>query len=194
MNSSSTWTPVDLTESKKQITIKNISAQDNYGAPYYVGFYASSSATSPGSQLQSSAGEFTFEYTANRQYSEVRATKIKVPISLFYWNGSDANDTALIQTGKPFSNITANMWNRLNAKIQQTAVALGSSYTYTTVSSGNTMTAVLFNQARNGIAGLTGRGSIPATRSKGDTVMAGYFNGVNSLKNGLNVAITAYNA
>lgn len=194
MNSSSTWTPVNLTESKKQITIKNISAQDNYGAPYYVGFYASSSATSPGSQLQSSAGEFTFDYTANRQYSEVRATKIKVPISLFYWNGSDANDTALIQTGKPFSNITANMWNRLNAKIQQTAVALGSSYIYTTVSSGNTMTAVLFNQARNGIAGLTGRGSIPATRSKGDTVMAGYFNGVNSLKNGLNVAITAYNA
>lgn len=194
MNSSSTWTPVNLTESKKQITIKNISAQDNYGAPYYVGFYASSSATSPGSQLQSSAGEFTFDYTANRQYSEVRATKIKVPISLFYWNGSDANDTALIQTGKPFSNITANMWNRLNAKIQQTAKALGSSYTYTTVSSGNTMTAVLFNQARNGIAGLTGRGSIPATRSKGDTVMAGYFNGVNSLKNGLNVAITAYNA
>ena len=56
------------------------------------------------------------------------------------------------------------------------------------------MTAVLFNQARNGIAGLTGRGSIPATRSKGDTVMAGYFNGVNSLKNGLNVAIQAYNA
>ena len=194
MNSSSTWTPVNLTESKKQITIKNISAQDNYGAPYYVGFYASSSATSPGSQLQSSAGEFTFDYTANRQYSEVRATKIKVPISLFYWNGSDANDTALIQTGKPFSNITANMWNRLNAKIKETAVALGSSYTYTTVSSGNTMTAVLFNQARNGIAGLTGRGSIPATRSKGDTVMAGYFNGVNSLKNGLNVAITAYNA
>ena len=194
MNSSSTWTPVDLTESKKQITIKNISAQDNYGAPYYVGFYASSSATSPGSQLQSSAGEFTFEYSANRQYSEVKATKIKVPISLFYWNGSDANDTALIQKGKPFSNITANMWNRLNAKIQQTAEALGKSYTYTTVSSGNTMTAVLFNEARNGINSLPGRGSIPATRSKGDTVMAGYFNGVNSLKNGLNVAIQAYNA
>ena len=194
MNSSSTWTPVDLTESKKQITIKNISAQDNYGAPYYVGFYASSSATSPGGQLQSSTGEFTFEYTSNRQYSEVRATKIKVPISLFYWNGSDANDTALIQKGKPFSNITANMWNRLNAKIQQTAEALGKSYTYTTVSSGNTMTAVLFNEARNGINSLPGRGSIPATRSKGDTVMAGYFNGVNSLKNGLNVAITAYNA
>lgn len=194
MNSSTSWSPVNLTESKKQITIKNISAQDNYGAPYYVGFYASSSATSPGSQLQSSAGEFTFEYTANRQYSEVKASKIKVPISLFYWNGSDANDTALIQTGKPFSNITANMWNRLNAKIQQTAEALGKSYTYTTVSSGNTMTAVLFNEARNGINSLPGRGSIPATRSKGDTVMAGYFNGVNSLKNGLNVAIQAYNA
>ena len=49
MNSSPTWTPVDLTESKKKITIKGINPQDNYGAPYYVGFYASSSATSPGS-------------------------------------------------------------------------------------------------------------------------------------------------
>ena len=86
------------------------------------------------------------------------------------------------------------MWNRLNAKIQQTAKALGKSYTYTTVSSGNTMTAVLFNETRNGINSLPSRGSIPATRSKGDTVMAGYFNGVNSLKNGLNVAIQAYNA
>lgn len=194
LNSSTSWTPVDLTESNKTITIKNISHNDGYGVPDFVGFYASSTATSPASQISSSSGEFTITYASSRQYAQVSASVVKTPISLFYWNGSDANDTALIQTGKPFSNITANMWNRLNAKIQQTAKALGSSYTYTTVSSGNTMTAVLFNQARNGIAGLTGRGSIPATRSKGDTVMAGYFNGVNSLKNGLNVAITAYNA
>lgn len=194
LNSSTSWSPVDLTESNKTITIKNISHNDGYGVPDYVGFYASSTATSPASQISSSSGKFTITYASNRQYAQVSASVVKTPISLFYWNGSDANDTALIQTGKPFSNITANMWNRLNAKIKQTAEALGSSYTYTTVSSGNTMTAVLFNQARNGINGLPGRGSIPATRSKGDTVMAGYFNGVNSLKNGLNVAIQAYNA
>lgn len=194
LNSSTSWSGVDLKESDKTVTIKTISHEDGYGAPDYVGFYASSTATSPASTISSSSGEFTITYASNRQYAQVSASVVKTPIALFYWNGSDANDTALIQTGKPFSNITANMWNRLNAKIKQTAEALGSSYTYTTVSSGNTMTAVLFNQARNGIAGLTGRGSIPATRSKGDTVMAGYFNGVNSLKNGLNVAITAYNA
>ena len=194
LNSSTSWSPVDLTESNKTVTIKNISHNDGYGVPDYVGFYASSTATSPASQISSSSGEFTITYASSRQYAQVSASVVKTPISLFYWNGSDANDTALIQTGKPFSNITANMWNRLNAKIQQTAEALGKSYTYTTVSSGNTMTAVLFNQARNGINSLPGRGSIPATRSKGDTVMAGYFNGVNSLKNGLNVAIQAYNA
>lgn len=194
LNSSTSWSPVDLTESNKTITIKNISHNDGYGVPDFVGFYASSTATSPASQISSSSGEFTITYASNRQYAQVSASVVKTPISLFYWNGSDANDTALIQTGKPFSNITANMWNRLNAKIKETAEALGKSYTYTTVSSGNTMTAVLFNEARNGINSLPGRGSIPATRNKGDTVMAGYFNGVNSLKNGLNVAIQAYNA
>ena len=195
MNSSTSWSPVDLTESKKQITIKNISAQDNYGAPYYVGFYASSSATSPGSQLQSSAGEFTFEYTANRQYSEVKASKIKVPISLFYWDNDKGNsDGNLIATGKPFSNLTAEMWNRLNKKIKEISEAQKISYTYTTVNSGNTMTATLFNEARNGIAKLPGRGSIPSEKTKGDTAMAGHFNGVNSIKNGLNTAIQSYNA
>lgn len=194
LNSSTSWSGIDLTESDKTVTVKTISHEDGYGAPDYAGFFASSTSTSPASSISSSSGELTFTYASNRQYVEISASKVKTPISLFYWDGSDANDTALIQTGKPFSNITANMWNRLNAKIQQTAEALGNSYTYTTVSSGNTMTAVLFNQARNGINSLPGRGSIPATRSKGDTVMAGYFNGVNSLKNGLNVAITAYNA
>ena len=194
LNSSTSWSPVDLTESNKTITIKNISHNDGYGVPDFVGFYASSTATSPASQISSSSGEFTITYASSRQYAQVSASVVKTPISLFYWNGSDANDTALIQKGKPFSNITASMWNRLNAKIKETAEALGKSYTYTTVSSGNTMTAVLFNEARNGINSLPGRGSIPATKNKGDTVMAGYFNGVNSLKNGLNVAIQAYNA
>lgn len=194
LNSSTSWSGVDLKESDKTVTIKTISHEDGYGTPDYVGFYASSTATSPASTISSSSGEFTITYASNRQYAQVSASVVKTPIALFYWNGSDANDTALIQTGKPFSNITASMWNRLNSKIKETAEALGSSYSYTTVSSGNTMTATLFNNARNGIAGLTGRGSIPATRSKGDTIMAGYFNGVNSLKNGLNVAITAYNA
>ena len=193
MNSSSTWTPVDLTESKKQITIKNISAQDNYGAPYYVGFYASSSATSPGSQLQSNAGEFTFEYSANRQYSEVRATKQKIDISLFTWTGSDSTDSSTIAKGKPVSTaITAVRWNNLNATIKKLAEALGKTYSYTDISQGSTFTAELFNNAKNGINILTGHGTLPSTVAKNDEVKASYFVGNSSLKSALNAAITQY--
>lgn len=193
MNSSSNWTPVDLTESKKQITIKNISPQDNYGAPYYVGFYASSSATSPGSQLQSSTGEFTFEYTANRQYSEVRATKQKIDISLFTWTGSDSTDSSTIAKGKPVATaITAARWNNLNATIKKLAEALGKTYSYTDISQGSTFTAELFNNAKNGINILTGHGTLPSTVAKNDEVKASYFVGNSSLKSALNAAITQY--
>ena len=193
MNSSSTWTPVDLTESKKKITIKDINAQDNYGAPYYVGFYASDSATSPGSQLQSSTGEFTFEYSANRQYSEVRATKQKIDISLFTWTGSDSTDSSTIAKGKPVATaITAARWNNLNATIKKLAEALGKTYSYTNISQGNTFTAELFNKARNGINILTGHGTLPSTVAKNDEVKASYFVGNSSLKSALNAAITQY--
>ena len=192
-NSSSTWTPVNLTESKKKITIKNISPQDNYGAPYYVGFYASSSATSPGSQLQSSTGEFTFEYSANRQYSEVRATKQKINIDLFTWTGSDSTDSSTIAKGKPVATaITAARWNNLNATIKKLAEALGKTYNYTNISQGNTFTAELFNKARNGINILTGHGTLPSTVAKNNEVKASYFVGNGSLKNALNAAITQY--
>ena len=193
MNSSSTWTPVDLTESKKKITIKNISAQDSYGAPYYVGFYASSSATSPGSQLQSSTGEFTFDYSANRQYSEVRATKQKIDISLFTWTGSDSTDSSTIAKGKPVATaITAARWNNLNATIKKLAEALGKTYSYTDISQGSTFTAELFNNAKNGINILTGHGTLPSTVAKNDEVKASYFVGNSSLKSALNAAITQY--
>ena len=192
-NSSPTWTPVDLTESKKKITIKTISPQDNYGAPYYVGFYASSSATSPGSQLQSSTGEFTFEYSANRQYSEVRATKQKINIDLFTWTGSDSTDSSTIAKGKPVATaITAARWNNLNATIKKLAEALGKTYSYTNISQGNTFTAELFNKARNGINILTGHGTLPSTIAKNDKVKASYFVGNSSLKSALNAAITQY--
>lgn len=195
LNSSTSWSGVDLKESDKTVTVKTIAHEDGYGVPDYAGFYASSTATSPAASAQTSAGEFTITYAANRQYVQISATKIKTPISLFYWDGDDgSNDTALIATGKPFSNITAAMWNRLNRKVKEIAEALGDSHSYTTVSSGDTMTATLFNQPRNTILGLSGRGSIPSEKSKGDALMAGHFNGANSIKNGLNVAIQAYNA
>ena len=193
MNSSPNWTPVDLTESKKKITIKNISPQDNYGAPYYVGFYASSSATSPGSQLQSSTGEFTFNYSANRQYSEVRATKQKININLFTWTGSDSTDSSTIAKGKPVATaITAARWNNLNATIKKLAEALGKTYSYTNISQGSTFTAELFNKAKNGINILTGHGTLPSTVAKNDEVKASYFVGNSSLKSALNAAITQY--
>ena len=119
----------------------------------------------------------------------------KKTVQPFYWdNNNGSSDGNLIATGKPFSNLTAEMWNRLNKKIKEISEAQNIAYTYTTVNSGSTMTATLFNEARNGIAKLPGRGSIPSEKTKGDTAMAGHFNGVNSIKNGLNTAIQSYNA
>lgn len=110
----------------------------------------------------------------------------QVTIGKFYWDGNDGStDSAIIFTGGAVSNLTANMWNRLNAKIHE----IDSSYTYTPIVSGDTFTATLFNQARNGIDGLSGHGSLPSTVSQGGTIYASYFTSTTSLRNALNTAI-----
>ena len=87
INSSTSWTKVDLKESSKTVTIKTISHKDGYVTPDYVGFYSSSTATSPGGTISSTTGEFTIEYASNRQYAQVSATALP----LFKFRLSDTN-------------------------------------------------------------------------------------------------------
>lgn len=193
LNSSTTWTPVNLTESKKTVTIKLISHEDGYGTPDYVNFYASASASSPYGSIQGSSGSFSIEYTSNRQYCQISATKQKTPIDLFYWE-SAAWDAANIAKGKPVSNMTAARWNKLLAKIKELAEAEDGSFSYSTVNPSTTFYASQFNAARLGISNRTGCGTLPATQSAGNEVKAALFEGDSgSLKSALNAAITYHN-
>lgn len=122
----------------------------------------------------------------------------KKQISLFYWDGaSGENDAALIAKGQPVSNITATMWNNLLAKIKELADACGASFSYTTVSSGDGITAARFNVARTGLANInTALGAattLPAAQASGNTVYATLFNGTTSIKGALNELIGVYN-
>lgn len=122
----------------------------------------------------------------------------KNAIDRFYWNGSDANDAALIAKGQPVSNITAARWNRLLAKIKELADAVGVPFSYTTVSSGDGITAARFNVARTGLANIKSKMgasiTIPDAQESGNTMYAKLFNGSTSIKGALNNLIIIYNS
>lgn len=128
----------------------------------------------------------------------------KNAISLFYWDGAsseaNSNDKLLIATGQPVGNITGGQngnWNRLKAKIAELRKAQGGSWSYSTVSSGATVTAAEFNDVRSGINACDGHGTLPSAVSKNGIIYAHYFQSTtynpNSLKSALNTAITTYN-
>ena len=172
------------------ITIASIGLKSGYGPPYTVKFYASASATTPSSSLSSSDATVSYDYTINRVYAEITATKGS--IDLFYWS-SASTDASLIAAGNPISNMTAARWNRFKAKIAELAAAEGGSYSYSTVDSGDTFYATEFNAARSAIMNRSGYGTLPAAQASGNAVKASLFEGGGSLKTALNAAITHYN-
>ena len=172
------------------ITIASIGLKSGYGTPYTVKFYSSATATTPSSSLSSSDYEVSYDYTTNRVYAEITATKES--IDLFYWS-SASTDASLIAKGQPISNITASRWNRFKAKIAELAEAEGGSYSYSTVASGDTFYATEFNEVRTAIMNRSGYGTLPAAQASGNAVKASLFEGKGSLKTALNAAITHYN-
>ena len=172
------------------ITIASIGLKSGYGPPYTVKFYASASATTPSSSLSSSDAPVSYDYTINRVYAEITASK--GTIDLFYWN-SASTDASLIAAGQPISNMTAARWNRFKAKIAELAAVEGGSYSYSTVASGDTFYATEFNAVRTAILNRSGYGTLPAAQASGNAVKASLFEGRGSLKTALNAAITHYN-
>lgn len=172
------------------ISIKSIAKESGYGLPYTVSFYASAIATSPTTSFEDSNVEVSYSYTGSRVYAELSAKKEK--IDLFYWSSASV-DATLIAKGKPVKNLTAVRWNRLKAKIQELAAAEGESYSYSEVSTGSTIKATEFNAVRSAIMNRSGYGTLPEAQTKGNPILAALFNGTNSLKSGINAAITNYN-
>lgn len=107
---------------------------------------------------------------------EVNVTTNSRP-SNFSWDTSKVS-------GATF-NLTASEWNRLAAKINEFRSFKGlSSYSFTTVSAGNTFTATIFNQARNAISSMSTSG-LPGTKSAGNTVKASELNALRDTLNAI---------
>lgn len=172
------------------ITVKSITKKTGFEKPYTVKLFSSSTAMTPIGSFDSNEDAVSYSYSSSRKYAEISAKK--TTIDLFYWNNATW-DAANIKAGQPVSNLTATRWNNLNEKIQEVAIALGGSYSYTTVYSGDQITAKLFNEARAGIMKLNGHGTVPAKQSPKNIIKASYFTGPQSLQEALNKAITAYN-
>lgn len=122
----------------------------------------------------------------------------KITLSSFYWTGSSSTDSTKIAKGQPVSNLTATSWNNYRSTLLELANLVGATASISTASSGSTITATMFNQARNGLVNIKaqvgGSTQIPNTVAKGDTILASMFVGVGSLRNALNGLISLYNA
>ena len=118
-------------------------------------------------------------------------------IELFYWDGGTGSaDSSIIAKGLPVTNLTASRWNRFKKKINEiTQAKTGKAWSYTTTSSGDSITAIEVLNARNAIAALNGNIPLPtATQlATGKKILASYFNGKGSLKDALNIVISNYN-
>lgn len=122
----------------------------------------------------------------------------KITLSSFYWTGSSSTDNTKIAKGQPVSNLTATSWNNYRTTLLELANLVGATASISTASSGSTITATMFNQARNGLVNIKakvgGSTQIPDTVAKGDTILASMFVGVGSLRNALNGLINLYNS
>ena len=115
-------------------------------------------------------------------------------IDPFYWDGgSGTRDSSIIATGLPVSNITAERWNRLKAKVKEISAAKGVTYSYAEVSKGDAITSTEYNGVRNAIYNVPGHGTLPPAKARNTQILASLFNGTQSLKSALNAAIISYN-
>lgn len=117
-------------------------------------------------------------------------------IDLFYWYGNDSQDAAKIAKGQPVTNLTAIIWNEFKSRINQITIAeTGRSWSYSTVSSGDSITAAEALAARNALAALNNNVPLPTANQlqTGKQILASYFNGTGSLKAALNIIINNYN-
>lgn len=171
------------------LTISGIGKQTNYGLPYLLTYYATTTTT-PIRTAEYSTESIEITWAAGNLWLVLSATK--QAIDLFYWESS-AWDTVNIKKGQPIRNLTATRWNNLMAKIKELAEADGESYSYSAVSPGSTMLATTFNNVRIAISNRTGYGTLPVEQAKDNEVLASLFEGSGSLKSALNAAINHYN-
>ena len=91
--------------------------------------------------------------------------------------------SSTIEKGKPIK-VTAVEWNNFCTRINKFRTYKGlTTYNFTTVSKGMSISATIVNQARTAINGITGHGTLPSKAASGGAITASFFN---TLKNALN--------
>ena len=91
--------------------------------------------------------------------------------------------SSTIEKGKPIK-VTAVEWNNFCTRINKFRTYKGlTTYNFTTVSKGMSISATIVNQARTAINGITGHGTLPSKAASGEAITASFFN---TLKNALN--------
>lgn len=168
------------------ITLRGFSHPAGYGRPWAV--YADSDGSYQDITADLTGGTYRLWFSSRTRRVQVKASKKED--ALFHW-WSVVYDPVKIKPKKFFSvNMTAACWNRFCQKIYDT-YRLWSRYpsgSLPTVSSGDELTADIFNRAGVLIAGLHGAGSCPEATS-GEVVKADYFH---VIKAALNSAIEYY--
>lgn len=140
----------------------------------------------------------------NPQVNNIYGIWIKRNESRFTWSGDDVSDSTLFQKGKKISSaLTAARWNALLLKLKTMIEANGGTFNYTQVSTNQEIKANGTSGANNGyndvltaIGQLPNHGTLPATKSRGDSVLASLFiniGGSANIKDALNAAIDYYN-
>lgn len=114
-------------------------------------------------------------------------------------NSSSSNVRVQYKRGRPTSwdwhttktagavvSLTASEWNSFCTRINQFRAYKGlANYSFTTVASGNTITATIVNQARTAINAMSPPTSVPTSAVQGGIMTASFFNGLRSSLNSI---------
>ncbi len=193
------------------IVFKDIysASTSDYRGPVVVKFYQDYSNDSKLETLETVYSDaknvVTFSITATRLCCE-----LSMSVPKFSWYDADADDSKIVKGAQVSANLTAERWNKLQAKIALMYKVNGrifnsrtgspeTTYSYTDVKSKKIIYATLFNAVVKAINELPGHLSMPSpNKGTGATVYAEYFQGGlgrqgYSIKDALNAAIDYFN-
>lgn len=150
--------------------------------------YAETKYTATGSTLRATFDglqpnkEYAYNFVVNGVVQLSSARYFTTPASSRPNNWSW---TSTISSGADIA-ITATEWNSFCSRINQfRSYKSLSSYSFTTVSRGTTISATIVNQARTAINGISGHGTLPSAATSGGTITASFFNSLASALNSI---------
>lgn len=175
-----------IIHSNEEVTLSGFTHPEGFGRPWKV--YADSNGSWQDSSEEQTGGSYKLWFKSRDRRVQAKPSS-KREMRFNWW--SEVYDPVKIKPKKFFSvNMTAACWNRFCQKIYDTyrLWSLYPSGSLPTVSSGDELTADIFNRVGTIISGLPGAGSCPEATS-GKVVKADYFH---ALKAALNAAIEHY--